>query len=128
MHALQSICAPVGRVLMAWIFLSSGVGKIGAYAATQSNMESVGLPGGLLPLVIAVEVLGGIAILLGWHTRITAFLLAGFTLLAALFFHTDFSSHMQVIQFEKNLAIGGGFLMLVAHGAGAFSLDAQRRS
>ena len=64
-----------GRVLLSVLFLLSGVGKIGAYAGTTGHMSSVGLPGVLLPLVIATEVLGAIAIILGWQTRVTAFLL-----------------------------------------------------
>ena len=66
------------------LFLLSGLGKIGAYAATAAYMSSVGVPGALLPVVIATEVLGAIAIILGWQTRVTALLLAGYSLLAAL--------------------------------------------
>jgi putative oxidoreductase len=89
-------------------------------------LASVGLPGGLLPLVIATEVLGAIAIVVGWHTRIAAFLLAGFTLLSALLFHNNFSDQVQMIMFLKNVSIAGGFLLLVANGAGPLSLDRRR--
>ena len=112
-----------GRVLLAGLFLVSGVGKIGAYAATAGYMDSVGVSGALLPLVIAAEVLGGVAIAVGWHTRLTAFLLAGFTLLSALLFHNDFADQVQTIMFLKNVSIAGGFLLLVASGAGALSFD-----
>lgn len=127
MKQIQSLAAPTGRILLSLIFITSGFGKITGYAGTQGYMESAGVPGALLPLVIAVELLGGIALLLGWRTRIVAFLLAGFTLLSALLFHWDPGNQQQYIQFMKNVAITGGFLMIVAHGAGAYSLDALRR-
>jgi putative oxidoreductase len=114
-----------GRVLMSVIFLTAGAGKIGAYAATQGYMESMGVPGGMLPLVIALEVGAGLAVLLGWQTRISAFLLAGFSVLSALIFHADFGDQTQSILFMKNLAMAGGLLMLVANGAGSWSLDAR---
>ena len=112
-----------GRILLAAIFLISGLGKIGGYAATAGYMTSVGVPGALLPAVIAFEVLGAIAIIVGWKTRLTAFLLAGFTLLSGLIFHGNFADQMQMIMFLKNVSIAGGFLLLVARGAGALSLD-----
>ena len=120
---IQNVTELSGRVLLAAIFLISGLGKVGAYSATAGYMVSVGVPGALLPAVIALEVLGAIAIIVGWQTRITAFLLAGFTLLSALLFHNNFADQVQSILFLKNVSIAGGFLVLVANGAGAFSLD-----
>jgi putative oxidoreductase len=117
-----------GRALMSAIFILSGIGKLGAYAATQGYMESKGVPGVLLPAVILLELGGGLAVLLGWQTRISAFLLAGFCLLSALIFHANFADQMQSILFLKNMAMAGGFLFLVAGGAGAWSLDARRRT
>ena len=117
-----------GRVLMSVVFIMAGVSKIGAYAGTQGYMESVGVPGGMLPLVIALEVGAGLAVLLGWQTRISAFLLAGFSVLSALIFHSDFGDQMQSILFMKNLAMAGGLLMLVANGAGSWSIDARLQS
>jgi putative oxidoreductase len=117
-----------GRALMSAIFILSGIGKLGAYAATQGYMESKGVPGVLLPAVILLELGGGLAVLLGWQTRISAFLLAGFCLLSALIFHANFGDQMQSILFLKNMAMAGGFLFLVAGGAGAWSLDARRRT
>jgi putative oxidoreductase len=105
------------------MFVMSGLNKIGGYAATQGYMESMGVPGMLLPAVILLEVLGGIAVIIGWHTRIAALLLAGFTLLAGILFHGNISDQMQMIMFMKNVAITGGFLFLVAHGPGAYALD-----
>ena len=128
MNKLQALSAPVRRVLISLLFVTSGLSKISGYQATQGYMEAMGVPGGLLPLVIALEVLGGLAVILGWHTRIAAFLLAGFSLLSALLFHANFGDQMQMIMFMKNLAVAGGFLMIVAHGAGAYSLDNRTKS
>ena len=112
-----------GRILLASIFLISGLSKIGSYAATAGYMVSVGIPGELLPVVIAFEALAAIALVVGWKTRPTAFLLAGFTLLSGLVFHSNFADQMQMIMFLKNVAIAGGLLLLVANGAGPLSLD-----
>lgn len=128
MHMVQNLSAPLGRLLISLIFVMSGLNKIGSFAGTQAYMESAGVPGILLPAVIALEVLGGLAVILGWHTRIVAFLLAGFSLLSAFAFHANFSDQMQMVMFLKNLAIAGGFLILVAQGAGAFSLDNRNKA
>ncbi|HEX9583009.1 MAG TPA: DoxX family protein [Gammaproteobacteria bacterium] len=117
---------PAGRVLISAMFVMAGLTKIGGYAGTQAYMESQGVPGMLLPLVILLETGGGLAVIVGWQTRIFAFLLAGFCLLAALVFHLDFGDQMQSILFMKNLGLAGGFLFLVANGAGALSLDGRR--
>ncbi len=121
----QSIAELAGRFLLAAMFLMSGLGKIGAYSATAGYMSSVGVPGILLPFVIATEVIGAVAIIAGWQTRIAAFLLAGFTLLAAAFFHNNFGDQNQMIHFFKNVSIAGGFLLLVANGAGPLSVDGR---
>ena len=126
MQTIHSLAAPVGRILISLIFIISGFGKIAAYAATQGFMESVGVPGQLLPLVIALEIAGGLAVALGWHARLAAFLLAGFSLLSGVIFHADFGDQMQMIMFWKNLALTGGFLMIVLHGAGPWSIDNRR--
>lgn len=126
MTQLQHVTAPVGRIFLSLIFVVSGLGKITNFAGTQAYMESVGVPGLLLPAVIALEVLGGLAIVVGWQTRIVALLLAGFSLLSGLLFHADFGDQMQFIMFMKNLALTGGFLMLVALGPGAWSLDQRK--
>ena len=115
-----------GRILLALMFLMSGLSKIGGYAATAGYMAAMGVPGALLPLVILTEVGGALAIILGWKTRIAAFLLAGFSLLTGAMFHNNFADQTQMIMFMKNLSIAGAFLMLVVNGAGRFSLDARR--
>ena len=123
---LAGLSEVTGRVLLASIFLISGLAKIGSYAATAGYMAATGVPGVLLPVVIAFEVLAAIALVVGWKTRLTALLLAGFTLLSGLIFHNNFADQMQMIMFLKNIAITGGLLLLVANGAGVLSLD--RRS
>jgi putative oxidoreductase len=120
---LQNATELAGRVFLAAIFLISGVGKIGAYSATAGYMDSLGVPGALLPAVIALEVFGAAAIIAGWQTRITAFSLAGFTLLSAVLFHNNLGDSVQQIMFLKNIAIAGGFLLLVVNGAGQLSVD-----
>ena len=112
-----------GRILLASLFLLSGVSKLGAYGATAAYMASAGVPGSLLPAVIAVELLGSLAVIVGWKTRPAAALLAGFSLLTAFLFHNNFADQIQMIMFLKNVSIAGGFLLLVANGAGAISLD-----
>lgn len=114
------------RLSLAALFIIAGFGKIGSYEGVAGYMSSMGVPGGLLPLVIALELVGGIAIAVGYRTRLVAFLLAGFSFLSGLIFHSPLDPNEQT-QFLKNLAIAGGFLLLVAHGAGQYSLDARRR-
>jgi putative oxidoreductase len=123
---MEKILYPVGRVLMAQIFLLAGLQKIAGYAGTQGYMESMGVPGALLPLVILTEVGGSIALIVGWRTRWVAAALALFTLLTAAIFHTNFSDGTQMIMFMKNLSIAGGLLFIAAHGAGACALDTRR--
>jgi putative oxidoreductase len=124
---IRKISDLAGRVLLASLFLLSGLGKIGAYTTTAGYMTAFGVPSALLPLVIATEVLGAIAIMVGWKTRITAVVLAGFTLLTAVIFHNNFGDQVQLVMFLKNASIAGAFLLLVANGAGPLSLDAKRR-
>jgi putative oxidoreductase len=112
-----------GRILLSSLFVLSGLSKIGGYAATAGYMAALGVPAALLPIVIALELGGGLAIAFGWKTRVVAFLLGGFTMVAALVFHSNFADQVQQIMFLKNVSISGAFLMLVANGAGAWSLD-----
>jgi putative oxidoreductase len=115
-----------GRILLAVLFLLSGIGKLGAYTATAAYMTSMGVPGALLPVVIATELLGALTIIVGWKTHIVALLMAGFSLLTAITFHKNFADQTQMTEFLKNVAIAGGFLLLVARGAGPLSIDRHR--
>lgn len=122
----MDIATLIGRILLAHMFILSGIQKIGGYAGTQAYMESAGLPGMLLPLVILLEVVGGLALLVGFFTRWAAAALGIFSILAALLFHMDFGDQMQTINFMKNLTIAGGMLYVFAYGAGSLSVDARR--
>lgn len=123
MERLQEGSVLLGRLLLSLIFIISGVGKIMGYAGTQGYMESMGVPEFMLPIVIILELLGGIAILIGFKTRLFALLFIGFNMVSALVFHSDFGDQTQMTMFMKNIAIAGGFLMLFAHGAGSYSVD-----
>ena len=123
---IGSFSAPIGRLLISGMFVMSGLNKIGNYDSTTGWMDAMGVPGALLPLVIALEVFGGVAIIAGWKTRIFAFLLAGFCLMSAILFHANFAEQVEMIMFMKNISIAGGFLFLVANGAGHYSLDNRR--
>ncbi len=126
-NALKNATMLAGRAMLATIFILAGIDKIGAYAGTQAFMESAGIPGILLPAVIGLEIFGGLAVLIGFQTRIAAALLAAFTLLAAIIFHSDFSQQMQSILFMKNVAIAGAFLLLVSQGPGQWAINLQRQ-
>jgi putative oxidoreductase len=115
----------LGRIGLSLIFIISGWGKLAGYAATQGYMESMGVPGALLPLVIALELGGGLAILAGVSTRWIAIALAVFAIVAALIFHSNAADPMQGILFWKNIAMAGGLLMLAASGPGPLSVDAR---
>ncbi len=120
--SVDNIVSLIGRILLAYIFIVSGFGKITAYSATVGYMEAMGVPGALLPLTILVEFGGGLALLFGFQTRFAAFGLGIFSILTAFLFHGA-SDQASVINFMKNLSMAGGFFILMLHGAGKFSLD-----
>ena len=119
----SNYAAPAGRVLIAFMFVMSGLNKMNNYSNTAGWMDAMGVPGSLLPIVIVLEVLGGAAIMIGWQTRIAAILFAAFSIMSAAIFHADFSDQNQMIHFMKNVSIAGGFLFLIVHGAGTYSMD-----
>lgn len=123
---MKKISEFTARLLLAQVFLLAGISKISGYADTQGYMEAMGIPGALLPLVILLEAGGGLAIILGWQTRLVAVALALFSLTAAVIFHNNLADQMQLIMFTKNIAIAGGFILLAVHGAGGYSLDNRR--
>ncbi len=124
MNAPRNIADLLGRVLMSVIFVVSGLQQAANYVGTQAYMQLHGVLGASLPAVIAFEIVAAVTLAAGYKTRATAWLLATFTLLAAFLFHTDGDTPAQAIHFMKNLAMAGGFLVVLAHGAGDWSLDA----
>lgn len=113
----------VARILMSIMFIVAGYSKIGAYAGTQEYMTAAGVPGFFLPLVILLELGGGLAILFGFFTRWVAVAFAAFCVISAWMFHNVPGDQMQQIMFMKNITIAGGFLILACAGAGRFSFD-----
>ena len=125
---LSASASLAGRVLLSAIFVLSGISKVSAPAGMIGYIESVGLPFPNLALAIAilVEVVGGIALILGYRTRLVAAGLALFSVATALAFHNELADQSQFIHFFKNIAMAGGLLQVAAFGAGRFSLDARR--
>ena len=131
--AIQNPLNLAARLLMVALFLPAGIGKLTGFAGTVGYISSVGLP---LPAVAAgvaviVEIIGSLALLAGFGTRIAALVLAAFTLVASFFFHNYWGvpadqAFMQQLLFFKNIAVVGGLLAIAANGAGAWSLDARR--
>jgi putative oxidoreductase len=114
----------LARLLLAQIFLMSGVAKLGAgYAATQAYMQSAGVPGALLPVVIALEIGAGLAIVVGFLSRWAALGLAAFCIVSAVLFHNKLGDQMQAIMFMKDLAMAGGLLLLFVHGPGEWAVE-----
>lgn len=117
----------LGRLLMAALFLFSGIGKLMDPAGTIGYIASVGAPFPNLAfaLAAAIEVGGGLLLVIGYRARLVAAVMAAFTLATALLFHTRFGDTNQLIHFLKNVAIAGGLLQVVGFGAGAWSVDAR---
>lgn len=126
--ALTGAAPLAARLLIAAIFILSGVAKVTAPAATIGYIGSVGLPFPEVAyaLAVATEIGGGLALVVGFQTRLAAVALAGFSLVAAMLFHNQLGDQNQFIHFYKNLAIAGGLLQIAAFGAGRYSLDALR--
>ena len=120
---MDKVIELAGRLLLGHIFLLAGINKISAYQGTSGYMEAMGVPGMLLPLVIILEIGGGLALIIGLWTRWAALALAGFTVIAAILFHADFTDQTQMILFMKNWAITGGLLLVYVYGAGQISMD-----
>ncbi|WP_075291990.1 DoxX family protein [Pararhizobium arenae] len=123
-----SIAAITGRLLLSPIFVLSGIGKITGFEGYLAYISASGLPFPLIALLgaIALEICGGLALVVGYRARIASFLLAVFSLLTAVVFHSDFADQNQFLHFWKNLAIAGGLLQIAAFGPGGFSVDVLR--
>lgn len=114
MNVLITVLA---RLLLAQLFVVAGLAKLGAgYAATRTYMQMMGVPGNLLPLVIVLEIGGGLALAAGFLTRWAALLLAVYSLVAAAIFHHNFADQNQLILFISDLAVIGGLLLMYLHG------------
>lgn len=129
---MNNTLALAGRILVAYLFIPAGIAKIGGFAGQVGYATSVGMPLPELAVAagLAIELVGGILLLIGWQTRWAAAVLALFTLVAGFMFHAYWSvpadqAMLQAIMFNKNLAIAGGLLAFVAFGAGAWSVDAK---
>jgi len=132
---LQNGLTLIGRLLFVALFLPAGIGKLTGFAGTVGYISSVGLP---LPavgaaLALTVEIVGSLALLAGFQTRIAALVLAAFTLVASVFFHNYWGAaaaqvFVQQLLFFKNIAVVGGLLVLAAQGAGGWSLENRRQS
>ncbi len=123
MTVLSPAAALAGRILLVAVFLLEGYIKITGYAAAVAYMQKFHVPGELLPFAIFVELVGSILIVVGWLTRYAALALAAFSLVTAALFHTNFSVVNETLHFWKDVGLAGGFLLLVAFGPGAWSLD-----
>lgn len=120
--------AVTGRILLAAIFLWSGLGKVLDPASALGYIGSVGLPLPALGLGIAIvaELAGGVALVLGYRTKLVAALLAVFSIATALVFHSAFGDQNQLIHYFKNVAMAGGLLQVAAFGAGPIGIDSRR--
>jgi putative oxidoreductase len=126
-NQIPAIVPAAGRAMISAIFILSGLSKIAAPAMTIGYIQSVGLPLPTIAFALSafVEIVGGIALLLGYRTRVVAGVLALFSLATALIFHSALSDQNQFIHFFKNVAMAGGLLHVIAFGGGRISIDAR---
>ncbi len=118
----------VARLFLSSIFVYAVIGKLLHYHATAAYMAAFGVPTLLLPLVIAVELLGSLCLIFGFMTRIAAAVLAVFSLAAIVVFHHVLNTQAAVIVALAELAFTGGLMQLALHGAGCISVDHRRRT
>ena len=117
-----------GRIFLSAVFLIAGVNKIFNYEGTTAYMESFGVPGFLYIPAIILEILFPLLIVIGYQTKISALIMAIFSVSLAIIFHTDFSNQMQVMSFLKNFAIAGGFVIIFVNGPSRWSIDYMLKS
>lgn len=130
---IQNASLLSGRLLMALMFIPAGFGKVTGFSSTVGYITSAGLPMPTLAAAVAVgvEILAGVALLVGVGTRAAALVLAFFTLVASVFFHNYWGvpaeqAYVQQLMFFKNIAIVGGLLAIAAVGAGSWSIEGRR--
>ena len=119
MHIVEFL----GRIFLSVLFLIEGVGKIFTQEQVITYMDDYGVPDILFIPAVIVEILFPLLLIVGYKTRLAALVMTLFTLTVAIIFHTDFSDGMQLIFFLKDLAIAGGFMIIIAYGSNKFSLD-----
>ena len=124
---MTNILDLLSRIFISLLFLINGYFKITNYDGTLEWMEGYNVPGILLIPAIILEFAASILIIVGYKTKIAAFLLAAFCMTTALIFHTDFSSQIQITSFLKNIALAGGFLLIVVNGAKKYSFDSIKK-
>ena len=124
MHIIEIL----GRIFLSAVFLIAGVNKIFNYEGTTAYMESFGIPGFLYIPAIILEILFPLLIVIGYQTKISALIMAIFSISLAIIFHTDFSNQMQVMSFLKNFAIAGGFIIIFVNGPSRWSIDYMLKS
>ena len=118
----------IGRIFLSAVFLIAGVNKIFNYEGTTTYMESFGVPDFLYIPAIILEILFPLLIIIGYKTKISALIMAIFSISLAIIFHTDFSNQMQVMSFLKNFAIAGGFIIIFVNGPSRWSIDYMLKS
>ena len=119
MHIVELI----GRILLSALFLIEGIGKISMQEDVVMYMENYGIPEILFVPAVILEILFPLLLIVGYKTKLAAFVMAVFTFTVAIIFHTDFSKGMEMVFFLKDLAFAGGFLMIFVYGANKISLD-----
>ena len=124
MHIVEVI----GRIFLSALFLFNGIAKIFDYEGTIEYMENFSVPGYLITPAIIIEILFPTLLIIGYKTKLSAIVLASFTILLAVIFHTDFSNQIQLTQFLKNFAIAGGFIIIFVYGPDKYSIDYMLKS
>ena len=112
-----------GRIFLSLLFLIEGLGKISIQEDVIMYMEDFGVPGILFVPAVILEILFPLFLIVGYKTKWAASIMALFTFTVAIIFHTDFSEGMQMMLFLKDIAIAGGFMIIIAYGPGKISLD-----
>jgi putative oxidoreductase len=117
----------IGRIFISTLFLFSAYNKILNYSGTVDWMEGFGVPGFLLGPTIALEIILPLFVIIGFQIKLSSILLALFSIITAVIFHSDFSDQMQLIAFLKNIGLAGGFIFLAAHGTKNWAVDNKKK-